>query len=279
VVEHAAAGQPKQRLAGAATEPISLGGYEADKAALLGKGAFGVVYRGVDLTSGGNVAVKLIPMLPTADEEGFAALRNECVIGGACQHRNIARIYDCVYRSGDRAELDTQDGMKPCDNGTLYLVQEIADGRDMWQVWFKTEEARARQPGGMSEADAQFYFAQLLDALVYLQMCGIAHRDLKLQNLLLDSEERELKICDFGLATVGEGMLEAEGVGTQAMWAPELWLEPECDRHKLVRTQANRCCLRCILVELFSDRLLVIPGHVGLRNNALPACVGIGAVC
>jgi serine/threonine protein kinase len=74
---------------------------------------------------------------------------------------------------------------------------------------------------------------QLLDALAYLQACGIAHRDLKLQNLLLDSTERELKLCDFGLAKVGEGMLAAEGVGTQAYWAPELWMEPECDRQKL----------------------------------------------
>jgi hypothetical protein len=45
------------------------------------------------------------------------------VIGGACQHKNIARIYACVYRPGDRGAIDTQDGMKPCGNGTLYLVQ------------------------------------------------------------------------------------------------------------------------------------------------------------
>ena len=51
------------------------------------------------------------------------------MIGGACQHKNIARIYDCVYRPGDRGAIDTQDGMKPCGNGTLYLVQARPSAR------------------------------------------------------------------------------------------------------------------------------------------------------
>lgn len=80
----AAHARPRQAAArstqAAATEPIALGGYEADKADLLGKGAFGVVYGGVDKTSGARVAVKLIPMLPSSDEGFGEEIRQHCVI-------------------------------------------------------------------------------------------------------------------------------------------------------------------------------------------------------
>jgi hypothetical protein len=112
-----------------ATEPVALGSYEADKAAALGTGSFGVVVRGVVLETGEGVAIKLVPM-PTrraaGEEEGeedYDSVRREAVIGGALQHRNIARLFACVYRPGDTASLETLEGVKPCSSGTLYMVQ------------------------------------------------------------------------------------------------------------------------------------------------------------
>jgi serine/threonine protein kinase len=68
----------------------------------------------------------------------------------------------------------------------------------------------------------------------YLQHAQIAHRDLKLQNLLLDESRQVLKLSDFGTAqpTWGE-KASASGVGTPQLWAPELWMAEECDAHKL----------------------------------------------
>lgn len=54
---------------------------------------------------------------------------------------------------------------------------------------------------GMNFNEAQKYMKQLLDGLSYLHMKGITHRDIKPENLLLD-EEGNLKISDFGMATI-----------------------------------------------------------------------------
>ncbi len=47
---------------------------------------------------------------------------------------------------------------------------------------------------------AAMYMSQLLSALSYLHSMGVAHRDLKLSNLLLSKNDSVVKICDFGLA-------------------------------------------------------------------------------
>lgn len=54
---------------------------------------------------------------------------------------------------------------------------------------------------GMPTDDARRYFTQLMDGVNYLHSKGVAHRDLKPENLLLD-EHDELKISDFGMATM-----------------------------------------------------------------------------
>lgn len=53
----------------------------------------------------------------------------------------------------------------------------------------------------MHSGEAQKYMTQLLDGLEYLHRRGITHRDIKPENLLLD-EENNLKISDFGMATI-----------------------------------------------------------------------------
>jgi serine/threonine protein kinase len=53
--------------------------------------------------------------------------------------------------------------------------------------------------GALSEANARFYFQQLISAVSFCGKQHIAHRDLKLENMLL-TEDEKLKIADFGLS-------------------------------------------------------------------------------
>jgi len=67
-----------------------------------------------------------------------------------------------------------------------------------------------------------FYAAQLTIAIGYLHMKGIAHRDLKLENILLD-QNGYLKIIDFGLAKMlSDGEQAASFCGTPEYLAPEM---------------------------------------------------------
>ena len=110
----------REPAAGAApaAAAVALGGYEADRLALLGRGSFGRVVRGFDRTANQPVAVKMVAMpSATAAAEDFDSVRREAVIGGALQHRNIARLFACVLRAGDTEPLETEDGLKQCANG------------------------------------------------------------------------------------------------------------------------------------------------------------------
>lgn len=73
----------------------------------------------------------------------------------------------------------------------IFLVSEHCPNGDLF-------DALARKKR-FSESDVKIWFLQLLDAIRYCHSLGIIHRDLKLENILLD-EQNQLKICDFGFA-------------------------------------------------------------------------------
>ncbi len=69
------------------------------------------------------------------------------------------------------------------------------------------------------ETQARFYFQQLMEALEHMHKQGIGHRDLKPENLLLDSD-KNLKVCDFGLASTQS--VAQTIIGTESYMAPEI---------------------------------------------------------
>ena len=86
-------------------------------------------------------------------------------------------------------------------NGTSYgvvcvIVQDVAESGELFYF--------VKNSGYFSEANARYFFKQIIDGLEYLHKQGLAHRDIKPDNILLDSEFN-IKIADFGFAAPIKG--------------------------------------------------------------------------
>ena len=90
---------------------------------------------------------------------------------------------------------------------------------------------RLYRDGAMNRVNARAYMFQLLEALAYLQLQEIAHRDVKLENLLVAASSvgsPDLKLCDFGLARRCQRSLGcATFIGSADYLAPEVRKSPE----------------------------------------------------
>ena len=73
----------------------------------------------------------------------------------------------------------------------------------------------------MGESAGRFFLSQLLETVGCLHSQGVVHRDLKLDNMLLD-DEMNIKILDFGFSHHGDASSLSSNVGTDSYMAPEL---------------------------------------------------------
>ncbi|XP_027076299.1 serine/threonine-protein kinase SAPK2 isoform X3 [Coffea arabica] len=105
----------------------------------------------------------------------------------------------------------------------LAIVMEYAAGGELFE--------RICNAGRFSEDEARFFFQQLISGVSYCHSVQICHRDLKLENTLLDgSPEPRLKICDFGYSK--SSVLHSQPkstVGTPAYIAPEVFCRKKYD--------------------------------------------------
>ncbi|MFS7947697.1 putative protein kinase CAMK-OST1L family [Helianthus anomalus] len=105
----------------------------------------------------------------------------------------------------------------------LAIVMEYASGGELFD--------RISNAGRFNEDEARFFFQQLISGVSYCHSMQVCHRDLKLENTLLDgSPAPRLKICDFGYSK--SSVLHSQPkstVGTPAYIAPEVLLKQEYD--------------------------------------------------
>ena len=116
------------------------------------------------------------------------------------QHRNIVQF----FHAGE-------------DSTWRWIAMELAEGGDLFD--------KIESDVGVGEDVAHLYFTQLISAMTYMHSKGVGHRDLKPENILL-SAEGNLKIADFGLATLfeykGEKKLCRTSCGSPPYTAPEV---------------------------------------------------------
>jgi len=180
------------------TKP-TLGRYEVSGE--LGRGAMGVVYKGVDPTIHRTVAIKTL-QLSEFEEEELAEIKQrffrEAESAGLLNHPNIVSIYD----AGEEHDL-------------AYIAMEYLEGEDLVKFTRKENKLPLR--------DVLEIIIQVADALDYAHSKEVIHRDIKPANIMRLMESSMVKVTDFGIARITSSSKTKTGVvlGTPSYMSPE----------------------------------------------------------
>ena len=152
--------------------------YEIDFKKRYGSGGYGVTVACKDKATGEELAVKLID----TSKQKVTAIQKECDIMHMLDHHNVIKCKGHGVGEGNYQRL-------------YFIFMELATGGELFS------QVIDRGTAAMPEPIARRYFEQIVDALRVCHCFGVAHRDLQLENVLLNSAG-VVKLIDFGLAHI-----------------------------------------------------------------------------
>jgi eukaryotic-like serine/threonine-protein kinase len=197
-----------------------------DVVRVLGSGAMGVVYEGVDPVIGRKVAIKTIRFevltAPFERDDAQKRFLREAQAAGSLSHPSIVTIYEV----GE-------------ENGLAYIAMEHIDGQSLESLL----AGHTRLPLDRIVA----LVTQIADALDYAHRHGIVHRDIKPGNILVDVDGRA-RIVDFGIARVASSSLTQ----TNAVLGTPYYMSPEQVAGRTVDHRADLFSLGAVLYEMLT---------------------------
>lgn len=199
----------------------------------IGRGGMARVYRAIDTVLGRQVALKVLAPQLASDPEFSARFRREGKIVAALQHPHIVTLFDV-------GETD----------GIQYLAMDFIDGRSMYAV--------IRERDALPGESVAVIIRAVASALDYAHSRGAIHRDVKPQNILIDTNGRIL-LTDFGISLSTDddaGRLTRTGL---FMGTPE-YMSPEQVSGANVDHRTDLYSLAVTAYELFS-------GDIPFRGN------------
>jgi serine/threonine protein kinase/WD40 repeat protein len=204
---------------------------------ILGQGAFGVVYLGLNVESGELMAVKQINNDELKSKE-LSSLENEINILRSLKHPNIVRY------------IGTESNAN-----TLSIFLEYVPGGSLKSLIDKF--------GKLEESVVRLYTRQLLLGLEYLHRNGIAHRDIKGANCLVGNDGA-VKLADFGASNSWRSPVESKDSAVAAaqesnshdVKGTPSWMPPEVIRGEkpLNWKKADVWSLGCTTIEMTTGR-------------------------
>ena len=170
---------------------------------VLGKGAMGLVYDGLDPNLNRRVAIKtILTRQMDAKEQKDVTMRFEREVHAVARlnHRNIVQVYDFG-----------------AENDLAYIVMEFVQGRELLDYFNKGERFDLKTLVRIT--------IELLDALDFAHEAEIIHRDVKPANVMIDAAGH-VKLTDFGVARLmdaepGEATRMGKQIGTPSYMSPE----------------------------------------------------------
>ncbi|HZS41208.1 MAG TPA: serine/threonine-protein kinase [Polyangia bacterium] len=204
------------------------GRYRVDS--LIGEGGLCAVYRAEDVREKRRVAVKVLPAARAAAPELAGRFRREVTTGKRIEHSNVVAI-------SDSGELE---------DGSLYLVMELLEGRSL---------AALLAGGRVTLARALAIARQMLVGLAEAHRLGIAHRDVKPENVILVDVGgvETVKLLDFGIASNDRAAVKLTAAGV-AFGTPE-YISPEMAMGLPADARADLYAVGVVLFQMVTGRL------------------------
>lgn len=197
----------------------------------IGEGGMGRVYRGVHVTLGKAIALKVLKGEFTGNRDLTERFFREARAASRIGHENIVDIIDF--------------GTTPA--GEAYFVMEYLNGREL--------EELMGELGRLPWARARGVFIQIARAMTAAHRSGVIHRDMKPSNVFLvarDGNPDYVKLFDFGIAKIDDmaGLTRAGMVfGTVAYMAPEQAMAEDVDN------RTDIYAVGCMAFEVLTGRL------------------------
>lgn len=166
---------------------------------ILGQGAYAAVRQGIHRVTSEKVAVKTYEKYRLTDSTKRRNVKREALIMQSLNHPYTIKLLDSIENSKQ-----------------IHLVMEYA-GTTSLHSYLKRRSSRR-----LDEAEAKRLFQQLVMALEYCHRSEITHRDIKLENILLD-DQNNVKLIDFGFSSnMPPGSKSKTFCGTPSYMAPEI---------------------------------------------------------
>jgi len=192
---------------------------------LLGSGAFGRVYSGLNLDTGELLAVKEVLLSgrsSAAEAESLSELQKEVSLLRTLSHPNIVR-----YLGSERTPE------------AVVILLELVPGGSVASLLSRF--------GPFGERVTRVYIRQVLEGLCYLHSHGVMHRDVKGANLLVDNNG-VVKLADFGASRQLASLVTLSG-GCQSVRGTPYWMAPEVIRQTGHGRQADIWSVGCVVIE------------------------------
>lgn len=191
----------------------------------LGRGGMATVYRAHDPSIGRDVAIKFLHASLAEDEDCKTRFLREARAAGGLSHPNIVVVHDV-------GEIE----------GRPYMAMELIDGKPLDEVVERAEVLPLR--------DAVVMGVQLARALGYAHERGIVHRDIKPGNIMVLKDRKSVKVTDFGIAHIDEGVQQRTQVG--ALLGTPQYMSPEQARGDKVDGRSDLFSAGIVLYQMIT---------------------------
>ncbi|WMS85786.1 serine/threonine-protein kinase [Pleionea litopenaei] len=209
-------------------QPPTLGRYRIES--ILGKGAMGVVYRGIDPAINREVAIKTLALSQeNIDSEHQLARERffrEAETAGKLNHPNIVTVYDV----GEEQDL-------------AFIAMDLLTGVPL--------DKHIKKDQLLPVVLVYQLMTQIASALAYAHSQGVVHRDIKPANIIYDDDKHKVIITDFGIAH----LVDKSKTRTGAILGSPFYMSPEQVQGKRIDGRSDIFSMGVTFYQLLTGQL------------------------